>query len=147
MMKQRFKCSTQFFDGPIKGFETKMKELFTAIGMQHHCIDDVMLERACDQKFIEGLHVADACAVHRRQCQHLVTRQALRLSSLLTSNTKHSVESGGVVDTFDVLRAKPVEASLGRIDGPVIGATYTTYGEGVSLSASVCKPASASKCR
>ena len=47
-------------------------------------------------------------------------------------HSKHGVESGAIVGSLDVLKEKPMEA-IGRIDGSVLGAISSTFGQEASL--------------
>jgi len=63
-LEKRFGCPSRFFDGPIRGLQTNWGGVFAAIGTVHRNIDYTMLEKASEQKYIDGLHVADAYAVY-----------------------------------------------------------------------------------
>lgn len=91
------------------------------------------LERATKESYIGGKHVADCFALYH------ITRSAPRDTRTITAlvnhyrlNSKIGVEGGAVVYVLDVLREKPVE-SVGNIDGSVLGAITSTYGQRVSL--------------
>ncbi|CAN0255198.1 unnamed protein product, partial [Ectocarpus sp. 8 AP-2014] len=58
-------CPPSLLDGPIKRFETSWIDVFSAIGTSHRTMDYVTLERASSDKYVDGLHVADAFAVFR----------------------------------------------------------------------------------
>lgn len=133
-MEQRFNCPPQFFDGAIRRFDTNWKEFFSAIGTHHRNINYTMLEKASEHRYIEGVHVADVYAVFRAT----ITAQddMNSIAALIHSykqHSKHGVESGAVVGVIDVIRDKPVEA-IGKIDGGVLGAIFSTYGERACLN-------------
>ena len=132
-LEHRFGCPTQFFDGPVRGFQTKWRDVFTSIGVAHRNIDYTLLEKASDDRYIEGLHVSDAYAVYRATVS--APGDVNGITSLVESykmHSKHGVESGAVVGVIDVIRAKSVDAT-GKIDGTVLGAIHATFGEHASI--------------
>ena len=132
-MEQQFQCPSQFFDGPIRSFQTNWKNVFAAIDTHHRNIDYTMLEKASEHKYVEGLHVADAYAVFK--ATKTATGDNVSITALVTSykkHSKHGVESGAVVGSLDVIKDKPVDA-IGKIDGGVLGSIRMTYGESASL--------------
>ncbi|CAM9115140.1 unnamed protein product [Ectocarpus sp. 8 AP-2014] len=132
-MEQRFECPAQFFDGPIRSFDTNWKGVFAAIDTHHRNINYTMLEKASEHKYIEGAHVADVYAVFRATMPAKGdTNSIAALIHSYKQHSKHGVESGAVVGVFDVIREKPVEA-IGKIDGGVLGAILSTYGERACL--------------
>eukprot|EP00903_Cladosiphon_okamuranus_P018123 g16678.t1 len=134
-LEHRFGCPTQFFDGPVRGFQTKWKDVFASIGVAHRNIDYTLLEKASEDRYIEGVHVSDAYAVYRATVS--APGDVKGIASLVESykmHSKHGVDSGGVVGVMDVIRAKSVD-STGKIDGTVLGAIYATFGEEAGLKA------------
>lgn len=132
-LEQRAQCPSQFFDGPIRSFQTNWKEVFAAIDTHHRNIDYTMIEKASEYRYVEGLHVADAYAVYR--ATKTATGDNASITSLVESykrHSKHGVESGAVVGVLDVIKDKPAEA-IGKIDGGVLGSIRMTYGESASL--------------
>ncbi|CAM9986369.1 unnamed protein product [Ectocarpus sp. 6 AP-2014] len=129
MMEQRFRCPPECFDGPIKSFHTNWKDVFTTIGTCHRNIDYTLLEKACENKYIEGVHVADVYAAFRATMTAPGDMNSIAaLVQSYKEHSKHGVESGAVVGIIDVIRDKPVEA-IGKIDGGVLGTIFQTYGE------------------
>lgn len=100
----------------------------------HRNIDQTTLEGATEQKYIEGVHVADAYAVYRA-C--ISAEGGLKSTTTLVESyklhSKHGVESGAVVGVMDVIRSKSADAT-GKMDGAVLGAIYATYGEKAALT-------------
>ncbi|CAM9485182.1 unnamed protein product [Sphacelaria rigidula] len=132
-MEQRFKCPPQFFDGPIRSFQTNWKDVFAAIDTQHRNINYTLLEKACEHKYIEGVHIADVYAVFRATMT--APDDMNSIAALVRSykqHSKHGVESGAIVGVIDVIRDKPVDA-IGKIDGGVLGTIFSTYGERACL--------------
>ena len=132
-MEQRFGCPARFFDGPVRSFQTNWKDVFTTINTPHRNINYTMLEKACEHKYVEGVHVADAYAVFRATMT--ASGDVNSIATLVQSyktHAKHGVESGAVVGVIDVIREKPVEA-IGKVDGGVLGAIFSTYGEQACL--------------
>lgn len=132
-LERRFGCPTQFFDGPVREFQTKWKDVFTSIGIAHRNIDYTLLEKASDDRYIEGLHVADAYAVYRATVS--APGDVKGIASLVQSYkmlSKHGVESGAVVGVIDIIRVKSVDAT-GKMDGTVLGAIHATFGEDASV--------------
>ncbi|CAM9844846.1 unnamed protein product [Ectocarpus sp. 4 AP-2014] len=132
-MEQRFKCPPQFFDGPIHSFQTNWNDVFAAIDTHHRNINYTMLEKACEDKDIKGVHIADVYAVFRAIMA--APDDMNSIAALVRSykqHAKHGVESGAVVGVIDVIRDKPVEA-IGKIDGGVLGTIFSTYGERACL--------------
>lgn len=128
-MEQRFQCPAQFFDGPIRSFHTDWKGVFDAIGTHHRNINYTLLEKASVHKYVEGVHVADVFAVFRATMT--APDDMNTIATLVQSykeHSKHGVESGAIVGAIDVIRGRPVEA-IGKIDGGVLGAIFSTYGE------------------
>ena len=80
VLEQTFERPGQHFDGPVRGFETNWRDVFSVIDVGHRNMDYVMLERTCQQKYIGGLHVADAFAVYRATI--IPRRETLRASRL-----------------------------------------------------------------
>lgn len=133
MMEQRFNCPPQFFDGAIKSFHTKWRDVFTVIDTHHRNIDYTLLEKASEQKYVEAVHIADIYAIFRATMTAPDDRDSVqRLDESYKKNSKHGVESGAVVRILDVIRDKPVEA-IGKIDGGVLGTIFSTYGERACL--------------
>eukprot|EP00752_Nemacystus_decipiens_P016943 g15170.t1 len=96
-------------------------------------MDYVMLERACEQKYVEGLHVADTFSVFR--AAKSTPRDSASIEALVRAykrNSKKGFETGAVVGICDVLRARPA-GDVGRIDGAVLGAIATMFGPKTSL--------------
>ncbi|CAM9961939.1 unnamed protein product [Pylaiella littoralis] len=132
-MEQRFKCPPQFFDGPIQSFQTNWKDVFAAIDTHHRNINYTMLEKACEHKYIKGVHIADVYAVFRATMTAPDDMNSIAaLVRSYNQHAKHGVESGAVVGVIDVIRDKPVEA-IGKIDGGVLGNIFSTYGERACL--------------
>ncbi|CAM9106164.1 unnamed protein product, partial [Ectocarpus sp. 13 AM-2016] len=132
-LERRFGCPTQFFDGPVRGFQTNWKDVFTSIGIAHRNIDYTLLEKASEDRYVEGLHVADAYAVFRATTS--APGDVKGITSLVESykmHSKHGTESGAVVGVMDVIRSKSADAT-GNMDGSVLGAICATFGETVSL--------------
>lgn len=132
-MEQRFRCPSQFFHGPIRGFQTNWKNVFTAIDTHHRNIDYTMIEKASEHKYVERLHVADVYAVFR--ATKTASGDNDSITALATSykkHSKHGIASGAVVGVFDVIYDKPVEP-IGTIDGGVLGSIRVTYGKSASL--------------
>ena len=128
-LEKRFGCPSQFFDGPIRGLQTNWGAVFATVGTMHRNIDYTMLERASEQKYVDGLHVADAYAVHRATVSARGDSQSI--AALVESyklHSKHGTDSGSVVGVMDVIRSKGVEG-IGRMDGSVLGTIMATYGE------------------
>lgn len=125
-------CPPSLLDGPIKRFETSWSDVFSAVGTSHRTMDYVMMERASSDKYVEGLHVADAFAVFRatKSAPH-DTKSITTLVENYRRHAKKGFETGAVVACCDVLRERPAHA-IGRIDGAVIGAISSTYGQQVS---------------
>ena len=133
VLEQTFECPGQHFDGPVRGFETDWGVVFSAVDVGHRNMDYVMLERTCQQKYIGGLHVADAFAVFRATVSaEGDTKSVAALVASYKQHSKHGVESGAIVGSLDVLKEKPMEA-IGRIDGSVLGAISSTFGQEASL--------------
>ena len=131
-LEHRLGCPTQFFDGPVRGFQTKWRDVFTSIGVAHRNIDYTLLEKASEDRYIEGLYVADAYAVYRATVS--APGDVKGITSLVESykmHSKHGVESGAVVGVMDIIRAKSTDAT-GKIDGTVLGAIHATFGEHAS---------------
>ncbi|CAM9719770.1 unnamed protein product [Ectocarpus sp. 13 AM-2016] len=133
ILEQTWGCPGTHLDGPINKFQTNWREVFRAIGTPHRNINYVCLERATEECYIGGKHVADCFALYN------ATRSApgdaktiAGLANHYRLNSKIGVESGAVVFVLDVLREKPMEA-VGKIDGSVLGAITSTYGKRVSL--------------
>ncbi|CAN0465548.1 unnamed protein product, partial [Ectocarpus sp. 12 AP-2014] len=133
ILEQTWGCPGQHLDGPINTFQTNWREVFRAIGTPHRNINYVCLEKATEDSYIGGKHVADCFALHN------ATRSAPGDAKAITAlvnhyrlNSKIGVESGAVVYVLDVLRENPMEA-VGKIDGSVLGAITSTYGQDVSL--------------
>ncbi|CAN0271046.1 unnamed protein product [Ectocarpus sp. 6 AP-2014] len=133
VLEQTWGCPGQHLDGPINRFQTNWREVFRAIGTPHRNISFVCLEMATEESYIGGRHVADCFALYH------ATRAAPGDMKTITAATNHyrlnskiNVESGAVVYVLDVLREKPAEA-VGNIDGSVLGAITSTYGQRVSL--------------
>ncbi|CAN0240766.1 unnamed protein product [Scytosiphon promiscuus] len=134
VLEQTFECPRQHFDGPVHGFETNWGDVFSAVDVGHRNMDYVMLERTCQQKYIGGLHVADAFAVFRATVSAKGdTKSVAALVESYKQHSKHGVESGAIVGSLDVLKEKPMEA-IGRIDGSVLGAISSTFGQEASLA-------------
>ncbi|CAB1119258.1 unnamed protein product [Ectocarpus sp. CCAP 1310/34] len=132
-MEQRFKCPPQFFDGPIQSFQTNWKDVFAAIDTHHRNINYTMLEKACEDKYIEGVHIADVYAVFRATMTAPDDMNSIAaLVRSYNQHAKHGVESGAVVGVIDVIRDKSVEA-IGKIDGGVLGSIFSAYGERACL--------------
>ncbi len=132
-LERKFECPSQFFDGTIRGFDTNWGNVFAAIGTHHRNIDYTLLEEVSGQKYVEGVHVADAYAVFRATMT--APGDLDTICSLVESyqkHSKHGVESGAIVGALDVVRDKPIE-SIGRIDGSVLGSIHLTYGERACL--------------
>lgn len=103
--------------------------MFTAIGTFHRNIDYTLLEKACENKYIEGVHVADVYAAFRATMTDPSDMNSIAaLVRSYKEYSKHGVESGAVVGIIDVIRDKPVEAIV-KIDGGVQGTFFRTYGE------------------
>ncbi|CAM9482238.1 unnamed protein product [Ectocarpus sp. 4 AP-2014] len=129
MMEQRFRCPPECFDGTIKSFHTNWKDVFTAIGACHRNIDYTLLEKACENKYIEGVHAADVYAAFRATMTAPGDMDSIAaLVQSYKEHSKHGVESGAVVGIIDVIRDKPVE-DIGKVDGGVLGTIFQTYGE------------------
>ncbi|CAB1106674.1 unnamed protein product [Ectocarpus sp. CCAP 1310/34] len=132
-MEQRFKCPPQFFDGPIQSFQTNWKDVFAAIDTHHRNINYTMLEKACEDKYIKGVHIADVYAVFRATMTAPDDMNSIAaLVRSYNQHAKHGVESGAVVGVIDVIRDKSVEA-IGKIDGGVLGSIFSAYGERACL--------------
>lgn len=132
-MEHGFNCPSQFFDGAIKNFHTDWKDVFNAIGTHHRNINYTLLEKACEHKYIEGVHVADAYAVFKATTTAEGDREATAaLVQSYKKHSKHGVESGAVVGVLDVIRERPAE-TIGKIDGGVMGNIRSTYGETACL--------------
>ena len=137
-LEERFGCPSQFFDGPIRGLQTNWGAVFAAIGTVHRNIDYTMLEKASEQKYVDGLHVADAYAVYRSTL--LVSARGDTcgmedIAALVESyklSSKHGTDSGAVVGVMDVIRSKGVDG-VGKMDGSVLGTIIATYGEQACL--------------
>ncbi|CAN0233455.1 unnamed protein product [Ectocarpus sp. 8 AP-2014] len=132
-LEGRFDCPQQFFDGPVRRFQTNWKDVFTSIGIAHRNIDYTTLEKATEERHIEGLHVADAYAVFRATMS--VPGDVKGITALVDSYKTHSkrgTESGAVVGVMDVILSKSADAT-GNMDGSVLGAIHATFGEKVSL--------------
>ncbi|CAM9413975.1 unnamed protein product [Pylaiella littoralis] len=132
-LERRFGCPPQFFDGPVRGFPTNWNDVFTSIGIAHRNIDYTLLEKASEDRYIEGLHVADAYAVFRATMS--APGDVKGITSLVESykmHSKHGTESGAVVGVMDVIRSKSVHVT-GNMDGSVLGAICATFGEKGSL--------------
>jgi len=133
VLEQTWDCPGQHLDGPINKFQTNWREVFRAIGTPHRNINYVCLEKATAESYVGGKHVADCYALYN------ATRSAQGDTKAITAlfnhyrlNAKIGVESGAVVYVLDVLREKPA-AAVGKIDGSVLGAITSTYGQRVSL--------------
>ena len=133
VLEQTWGCPGQHLDGPIKKFQTNWREVFRTLGTPHRNINYVCLEKVTEDGYIGGKHVSDCYALYH------ATRAAPGDAKTITAkvnhyrlNSKIGVESGAVVYVFDVLREKPVEA-VGNIDGSVLGAITSTYGQMASL--------------
>ena len=132
-MEQRFKCPPHFFDGPIRSFQTNWKDVFAAIDTHHRNINYTLLEKACEHKYVEGVHVADVYAVFRATMTAPDdTNSIAALVRSYKQHSKHGVESGAIVGAIDVIRDKPVE-TIGKIDGGVLGSIFSSYGERACL--------------
>ncbi|CAN0295467.1 unnamed protein product [Scytosiphon promiscuus] len=134
-MEQRFGCPARFFDGAVRSFQTNWKGVFTSIDTQHRNINNfTMLDKACEHKYVEGVHVADVYAVFRATLTAPgdVSSIATLVHSYKPHAKEHRVESGAVVGVIDVVREQPVEA-IGKVDGGVLGAIFSTYGEQACL--------------
>ncbi|CAM9530269.1 unnamed protein product [Ectocarpus sp. 12 AP-2014] len=133
-LERRFDCPSHFFDGPMRAFQTNWKHVFASIGATHRNIDQTTLEGATEQKYIEGVHVADAYAVYRA-CNSAEgdLKNTTTLVESYKLHSKHGVESGAVVGVMDVIRSKSADAT-GKMDGSVLGAIYATYGEKAALT-------------
>lgn len=139
-LEKRFGCPSQFFDGPIRGLQTNWGAVFPAIGTVHRNIDYAMLEKASEQKYVDGLYVADAYAVFRATVSVSSARgdsQGSRkdIAALVESyklHSKHGTDSGAVVGVMDVIRSKGVDG-VGKMDGSVLGTIIATYGEQACL--------------
>ena len=132
-LEKRFGCPSRFFDGPIRGLQTNWGGVFAAIGTVHRNIDYTMLEKASEQKYVDGLHVADAYAVYRATMS--APGDCKNISALVESyklHSKHGTDSGPVVGVMDVIRSKGVDG-IGKMDGSVLGTILATYGERVCL--------------
>jgi len=133
VLEQTWGCPGRHLDGPINKFQTNWREVFRAIGTPHRNINYVCIEKATEESYIGGIHVADCFALYN------ATRMAPGDTKTITAmvnhyrlNSKIGVETGAVVYVLDVLREKPMEA-VGKIDGSVLGAITSTYGQQVSL--------------
>ncbi|CAN0092558.1 unnamed protein product [Scytosiphon promiscuus] len=132
-MEQRFKWPSQFFAGPIRSFQTNCKDVFAAIDTHHRNINYTLLEKACEHKYIEGVHVADVYAVFwATMTAPDDTNSIAALVRSYNQHAKHGVESGAIVGVIDVIRDKPVE-NIGKIDGGVLGSIFSTYGQRACL--------------
>ncbi|CAM9882297.1 unnamed protein product [Pylaiella littoralis] len=133
VMEQRFDCPGQFLDGPIKGFQTNWKSVFSAIGTSHRNSDYVILERACQEKHIDGLHVADPFIVFRATMSFPgdVKRIAAQVENYKQSS-KSNIDNGPIVGINDVIREK-LEEYIGALDGTVLAAISSTFGQEASL--------------
>ncbi|CAN0259512.1 unnamed protein product [Scytosiphon promiscuus] len=110
-MEQRFKCPSQFLDGAIRRFQTNWKDVFAAIDTHHRNINYTLLEKACEHKYIEGVHVANVYAVFRATMTAPDDMNSIvALVRSYKQCSKHGVESGAVIGVIDVVRDKPVEA-------------------------------------
>ncbi|CAM9697243.1 unnamed protein product [Ectocarpus sp. 6 AP-2014] len=133
VLEQMWGCPGQHIDGHINKFQTNWREVFRAIGTSHRDINYVCLEKATEESYIGGKHVADMFNLFKE------TRSAPGDTKTIMAKVNHyrlhskkGVETGAVVCILDVLREKPAEA-VGKIDGAVLGAITSTYGQKVSL--------------
>ncbi|CAM9812320.1 unnamed protein product, partial [Pylaiella littoralis] len=129
VLEERWVCPPCHLDGAIRSWQTDWGSVFRAINVPHRNIAYVMLQRACQDKYVEGIHVSDAYGLFK--ATRAAPGDAEKISALFLSymeKSKHNVESGPVVAVLDVVRQRPVE-SVGCMDGSVLGAIYLTYGE------------------
>ena len=133
VLEQTWGCPGQHLDGPINKFQTNWRDVFRAIGTPHRNISYVCLEMATEESYIGGKHVADCFALyHATRAAPGDTKTITAATNHYRSHSKINVESGAVVYVLDVLKEKPAEA-VGNIDGSVLGAITSTYGQRVSL--------------
>ncbi|CAN0350535.1 unnamed protein product [Pylaiella littoralis] len=131
VLEERWLCPPCHLDGAIRGWETDWRGVFRAINVPHRNIAYIMLERACQDKYIEGLHAGDAYGLFK------ATRSAPEDSYTVSGvhrKTKYGIECGPVVGSLDIIRQRPVD-SVGRMDGSVLGSIFLTYGEKAGVAA------------
>ncbi|CAN0208193.1 unnamed protein product [Pylaiella littoralis] len=134
VLEERWVCPPHHLDGAIRGWQTDWS-VFRAINVPHRNIPYIMLERACQDKYVEGIHVSDAYVLF--EATRAAPGDAERIAALFRSYTeksKHNVEAGPIIAVLDVIRQRPVE-SVGLMDVSVLGAIYLTYGEKAGVDA------------
>ncbi|CAN0216399.1 unnamed protein product, partial [Hapterophycus canaliculatus] len=133
VLEQTWGCPGTHLDGPINKFQTNWREVFRAIGTPHRNINYACPERATEECYIGGKHVADCFALYNATRSAPGDRKTITaLVNHYRLNSKIGVESGAVVFVLDVLREKPTKA-VSKIDGSVLGAITSIYGQRVSL--------------
>ena len=135
VLEERWLCPPCHLDGAIRGWETDWRDVFRAINVPHRNIAYIMLERACQDKYIEGFHVGDAYGLFK--ATQSAPGDAERIATLFrtyTEKTKYGIECGPVVGSLDIIRQRPVD-SVGRMDGSVLGSIHLTYGERAGVAA------------
>ena len=135
VLEERWACPPRHLDGAIRGWQTDWRDVFRAINVDHRNIAYIMLERACQDKYVDGLHVSDAYGLFKvSRAAKGDTERIAALFESYTEKSKYGIECGPVVGIIDVIRQRPVE-SVGCMDGSVLGAIYLTYGEKAGFEA------------
>ncbi|CAN0431869.1 unnamed protein product, partial [Pylaiella littoralis] len=120
-LEERWLCPPRHLDGAIRDWETDWRGVFRAINVPHRNVAYIMLERACQDKYMDGLHVSDAYGLFK--ATRSAPGDAERIATLFrsyTEKTKYGIECGPVVGSLDIVRQRPVD-SVGRLDGSVLG--------------------------
>eukprot|EP00752_Nemacystus_decipiens_P016944 g15171.t1 len=135
VLEERWLCPPRHLDGAIRGRQTDWRGVFRAINVPHRNIAYVMLDLACRDKHVEGLHVNDAYGLFKatREAPGDAEEIATKFWTF-TDKTKLGVENRPVVGILDVIRQRPVE-SVGCMDGSILGSIYLTYGEKAGVAA------------
>lgn len=139
VLEERWLCPPRHLDGAIRSWKTDWRGVFRAINVPHRNIAYIMLDFACQDKYVEGLHVSDAYGLFK--ATRSAPGDAERIATLFRSHaekTQLGIENGPVVGILDVIRQRPVD-SVGSMDGSILGSIYLTYGEKAGVAAkAVC---------
>lgn len=130
VLEERWLCPPRHLDGAIRSWKTDWGGVFRAINVPHRNMAYIMLIFACQDKYVEGLHVSDAFGLFK------ATRSAPGDAEMIATlfRSQRGIENGPVVGILDVIRQRLAD-SVGSMDGSILGSIYLTYGEKASVAA------------
>lgn len=129
MMETRFECPCQYFDGPVKSFNTPWRDVFSTISVnfRYESIEYVLLDVVTSQRYIEGVYLSDVYAVFRARASSACAADVAAMVESYRAGSKHGVDSGAIVGVFDVIRERPV-GMIGQLDEKDLGSIYMAFG-------------------